>query len=176
MSGGNASHNSGVSFGGGSTLGSGGSSGGGGGLLGGSGSGGGGGMNPGRDGRQNYLPSSPQTASLPPFYESLKVSNNNGNNFNGNFISNNGYALNIPLNMDCENGEIGNLLNYGEAQPKQYSLLQNAQYGIVLKNEEDLDVYENNMLPGMAKLRVVFFRNATFLLTIYYYFCRLFKL
>lgn len=33
---------------------------------------GGGGMNPGRDGRQNYGPSSPPTGSLPPFYESLK--------------------------------------------------------------------------------------------------------
>lgn len=50
---------------------SGGSSGGvGGGAMG--GGTGGGGMNPGRDGRQNYGPSSPPTGSLPPFYESLK--------------------------------------------------------------------------------------------------------
>ncbi|XP_044737320.1 transcriptional regulator ovo isoform X2 [Chrysoperla carnea] len=165
-SGGNQSHSGGsMSFGssgGGSSLGGGVS--GGGGALGGGTGGGGGGMNPGRDGRQNYLPSSPQTASLPPFYESLKVGNNNGNHFNGNFINNgnnNGYSLNVPMNMDCENSgndimSVGSLLNYASNNnncaenhhPKQYSLLQNAQYGIALKNEDDLDVYENNLLPG----------------------------
>lgn len=115
---------------------------------------GGGGMNPGRDGRQNYGPSSPPTGSLPPFYESLK-SGNNGNNYNasGNFSSN--YLMNHH-NMDCDTGqELANLsLNGGQSPPKQYSTLQNASYGIVMKDEADLDLYEtkieamNQLLPG----------------------------
>lgn len=115
---------------------------------------GGGGMNPGRDGRQNYGPSSPPTGSLPPFYESLK-SGNNGNNYNasGNFSSN--YLVNNQ-HMECDTGqELANLsLNGGQSPPKQYSTLQNASYGIVMKDEADLDLYEtkidamNQLLPG----------------------------
>ncbi|XP_063908221.1 transcriptional regulator ovo isoform X2 [Zophobas morio] len=136
----------GVNFTGGST---GGSSGG---TLG--GGTGGGGMNPGRDGRQNYGPSSPPTGSLPPFYESLK-GGNNGNSYNasGNFSSN--YLVNNQ-NMECDTGqELANLsLNGGQSPPKQYSTLQNASYGIVMKDEADLDLYEtkidamNQLLPG----------------------------
>ncbi|XP_050303343.1 transcriptional regulator ovo isoform X3 [Anthonomus grandis grandis] len=125
-------------------------SGGGGGAAGGIGSGtGGGGMNPGRDGRQNYGPSSPPTGSLPPFYESLKSGNNgNGYNANGNFSST--YLLSSQQNMDCDTGqELANLqnINSGQASPKQYSTLQNASYGIIMKDETDLDIYENKMDP-----------------------------
>ncbi|CAH0560687.1 unnamed protein product [Brassicogethes aeneus] len=125
---------------------SGGSSGGGGGALG-SGTGGGG-MNPGRDGRQNYGPSSPPTGSLPPFYESLKGVNN-GNNFNagGNFSSN--YLISNHNNMECDTGqELANLsINGCQSPPKQYSTLQNASYGIVMKDETDLDLYDSKMDP-----------------------------
>ncbi|XP_068906122.1 transcriptional regulator ovo isoform X3 [Tenebrio molitor] len=155
QSAGNQSTNS--SAGGGGTINfSGGSSGGSsGGTIG--GGTGGGGMNPGRDGRQNYGPSSPPTGSLPPFYESLK-SGNNGNNYNasGNFSSN--YLINNgnQHNMECDTGqELANLsLNGGQSPPKQYSTLQNASYGIVMKDEADLDLYEgkldamNQLLPG----------------------------
>lgn len=156
-----------INFSGGSTGGSSGGS------LGGSGTGGGG-MNPGRDGRQNYGPSSPPTGSLPPFYESLKGNTipfcnnssqfndgtfsggNNGNNFNasGNFSSN--YVMSNQHNMDCDTGqELTNMsVNGGQSPPKQYSTLQNASYGIVMKDESDLDLYEtkidpmNQLLPG----------------------------
>ncbi|KAG5895571.1 hypothetical protein JTB14_002334 [Gonioctena quinquepunctata] len=120
---------------------SGGSSGGGAGGAMGSGSGGGG-MNPGRDGRQNYGPSSPPTGSLPPFYESLKGGNNNNSyNANGTYSSN--YILsNGQQNMDCDTGqELANLTISGnQSPPKQYSTLQNASYGIVMKDEHDLDI------------------------------------
>ncbi|XP_066244717.1 transcriptional regulator ovo isoform X3 [Euwallacea similis] len=110
---------------------------------------GGGGMNPGRDGRQNYGPSSPPTGSLPPFYESLKGGNNgNGYNANGGFSSS--YLVNGHQNMDCDTGqqELANLsINSGQASPKQYSTLQNASYGIIMKDETDLDIYENKMDP-----------------------------
>ncbi|KAK9728678.1 Zinc finger, C2H2 type [Popillia japonica] len=108
---------------------------------------GGGGMNPGRDGRQNYGPSSPPTASLPPFYESLK-SGNSGNNYNasGNFT--NGYnVVNGPHTMDCDTGQEINSMNMNgnQSPPKQYSTLQNAAYGIVMKDEVDLDIYESKI-------------------------------
>ncbi|KAK9891535.1 hypothetical protein WA026_015499 [Henosepilachna vigintioctopunctata] len=114
---------------------------------------GGGGMNPGRDGRQNYGPSSPPTGSLPPFYESLK-SGNNANNFNANSNFSSNYLLNS--HMDCDAGqELASLnINADHSPPKQYSTLQNASYGIVMKDETDLDLYEskidsiNQLLPG----------------------------
>ncbi|XP_076252397.1 transcriptional regulator ovo isoform X4 [Rhynchophorus ferrugineus] len=121
---------------------------GGGGAGGGIGSGtGGGGMNPGRDGRQNYGPSSPPTGSLPPFYESLKGGNNgSGYNANGNFSSS--YLLSNHQNMDCDTGQdLANLNVNGQSSPKQYSTLQNASYGIVMKDEADLDMYENKIDP-----------------------------
>ncbi|XP_065158923.1 transcriptional regulator ovo isoform X2 [Atheta coriaria] len=127
------------------------SSGGAGGALG--GGTGGGGMNPGRDGRQNYGPSSPPTGSLPPFYESLKGGNNNNNyNANGNF----GYSLlNGHQNTGMDTGQdLGLNMNGSQSPPKQYSTLQNASYGLVMKDEVDLDIYEtkldqmSNLLPS----------------------------
>ncbi|XP_044748213.1 transcriptional regulator ovo-like isoform X4 [Coccinella septempunctata] len=141
----------GPSGGGGTINFSGGSAGGGGGSSLGNGTGGGG-MNPGRDGRQNYGPSSPPTGSLPPFYESLK-GGNNGSNYNANGTFSSSYLLN--QHMDCDNGqELGLNANGGQSPPKQYSTLQNASYGIVMKDETDLDLYEskidtiNQLLPG----------------------------
>lgn len=51
--------------------------------------------------------------------------------------------------MDCETGqELANLsLNGNQSPPKQYSTLQNASYGIVMKDENDLDIYESKMDP-----------------------------
>lgn len=44
--------------------------------------------------------------------------------------------------------ELANLsINSGQASPKQYSTLQNASYGIIMKDETDLDLYENKMDP-----------------------------
>lgn len=145
-SGGSSGGGNSISFSGGSSGGSAGSIGGG---------TGGGGMNPGRDGRQNYGPSSPPTGSLPPFYESLKSGNNNSSNYNGNFTGN-AYLVNNQQNMDCDTGqELANLsMNGGHSPPKQYSTLQNAAYGIVMKDEGDLDLYEskmeqiNSLFPG----------------------------
>lgn len=140
---------------GGGTINFSGGSSGGGSLAGGTGSGGG--MNPGRDGRQNYGPSSPPTGSLPPFYESLKGGNNATNNFNasGNYVGNNYNLITAPLNMDCDTGqEMSNNYNGGQSPPKQYSMLQNASYGLVMKDETDLDAYESkidsmgNLLQG----------------------------
>lgn len=105
-------------------------------------------MNPGRDGRQNYGPSSPPTGSLPPFYESLK-GGNNGNNYNANGSYNNYNLINAPLNLDCDTGqEMTNMgYNGGQSPPKQYSLLQNAAYGLIMKDEADLDGYETKLDP-----------------------------
>lgn len=136
-----------------------GNGGGSGGTLGGSGGTGGGGMNPGRDGRQNYGPSSPPTGSLPPFYESLKGGNNNANNYNANgSFASNGYGLmgGGPQGMDCDTGQDMSTMNLhgGQSPPKQYSTLQNASYGLVMKDEIDLDIYETkidsigSLLPG----------------------------
>lgn len=146
----------GTTGGGGSISFSGGSSGGGGGAIG--GGTGSGGMNPGRDGRQNYGPSSPPTGSLPPFYESLKGGGNTSGNYNGNFTTGNGYLLNNQQNMDCDTGqELASLsmaAGGGHSPPKQYSTLQNAAYGLVMKDEGDLEIYDtkidamNNLFPG----------------------------
>nr|XP_023014705.1 transcriptional regulator ovo isoform X2 [Leptinotarsa decemlineata] len=146
QSGGNQSNS--TSSGGGGTINfSGCSSGGGaGGAIG--GGTGGGGMNPGRDGRQNYGPSSPPTGSLPPFYESLK-GGNNSNNYNANGTYSSNYILSNQQNMDCDTGqELANLTISGnQSPPKQYSTLQNASYGIVMKDENDLDLYDSKMDP-----------------------------
>ncbi|XP_048517350.1 transcriptional regulator ovo isoform X4 [Dendroctonus ponderosae] len=117
-----------------------------GGSMGGATGGGGGGMNPGRDGRQNYGPNSPPTGSLPPFYESLKGGNNN-NGFNPNSPFSSSYMHSGQQNMDCEIGQdqMANMTN-GQSSPKQYSTLQNAAYGIMMKDEADMDLYENNHL------------------------------
>lgn len=148
--GGGQSQNSSTGGGGTINFSSGSTGGGGGGALG-SGTGGGG-MNPGNNGRQNYGPSSPPTGSLPPFYESLK-GGNNANNYNANGSFSTSYLLN--QHMDCDNGhELGLNANGGQSPPKQYSTLQNASYGIVMKDETDLDLYEskidsiNQLLPG----------------------------
>lgn len=128
-----------MSFGG-----SGGGSGGGGSM--GSGTGGGG-MNPGRDGRQNYGPSSPPTGSLPPFYESLKSGNNNNTfNANGGFTNGNGYNIIGQPNIEETGQELTNMnLNGNQSPPRQYSTLQNASYGIAMKDEVDLDLYETKI-------------------------------
>jgi ovo-like protein len=134
-------------------------------MGGGGGTGAGGGMG-GRDGRSNYGPNSPPTGSLPPFYESLKGGNNGMNAYNannGNFMSQNGYNL-----MDCDgNQELTNIANYTEnqnnnnnnnsnnnnnnsnSQNNKYSMLQNnnSAYGLVLKDEQDLD-YDSNLLQN----------------------------
>ncbi|KAL0839682.1 hypothetical protein ABMA28_016336 [Loxostege sticticalis] len=112
------------------------SSGGGGAIGGGSGSGGN-----GRDGRSNYGPNSPPTGSLPPFYETLGPSSKGGqNSFNANGTFSNEFNIINGFNMDCENNE--NATNFTE-QSKQYSLMQNAHYGLALKDEE-ID-YENKL-------------------------------
>lgn len=58
--------------------------------------------------------------------------------------------------MDCDTGQdLANLsISGNQSPPKQYSTLQNASYGIVMKDESDLDLYEtkmdpiNNLLPS----------------------------
>lgn len=107
------------------------SSGGGGAVGGGSGSGGN-----GRDGRSNYGPNSPPTGSLPPFYETLGPSTKSGQNaFNANGNFSNDFNIINGFNMDCQNNETAS--NFPE-QNKQYSLMQNAYYGLALK-DEDID-------------------------------------
>lgn len=139
--GGNGNNNSSQSSGGSGSFSSGGggtapSSGGGGAMGGGSGSGGN-----GRDGRSNYGPNSPPTGSLPPFYETLGPSTKGGqNSFNANGNFSNEFNMINGFNMDCENNE--NSPNFPE-QTKQYSLMQNAHYGLALK-DEDVD-YENKL-------------------------------
>lgn len=112
------------------------SAGGGGAVGGGSGSGGN-----GRDGRSNYGPNSPPTGSLPPFYETLAPSTKGGQNaFNANSSFSNDFNMINGFNMDCQNND--NTSNFSE-QNKQYSLMQNAHYGLALK-DEDID-YESKL-------------------------------
>ncbi|XP_075972082.1 uncharacterized protein LOC142973941 isoform X2 [Anticarsia gemmatalis] len=119
------------------------SSGGGGAIGGGSGSGGN-----GRDGRSNYGPNSPPTGSLPPFYETLGPSTKGGqNSFNANSTFSNEFNMINGFNMDCENND--NATNFPE-QSKQYSLMQNAHYGLALKDEE-ID-YENKSLENIGAI------------------------
>lgn len=144
QNGGSSNHSSGnsggggsntINFGGGSSLSG---SGGGGSMCGGSGNGG---MNPGRDGRQNYGPSSPPTGSLPPFYETLKGGNNSKS-----YNANNCNQLNLVLGLDSETNDFANLNVSGiNTSPKQYSMLQNASYGIVMKDESDFDTYDSKV-------------------------------
>lgn len=51
--------------------------------------------------------------------------------------------------MECDTGqELANLsISGNQSPPKQYSTLQNASYGIVMKDESDLDLYESKMDP-----------------------------
>ncbi|CAB3228501.1 unnamed protein product [Arctia plantaginis] len=120
------------------------SSGGGGAIGGGSGSGGN-----GRDGRSNYGPNSPPTGSLPPFYETLGPSTKGGqNSFNANGTFANEFNIINGFNMDCENND--NATNFPE-QSKQYSLMQNAHYGLALKDEE-IDNYENKSLENIGTM------------------------
>lgn len=118
-------------------------SGGGGAIGGGSGSGGN-----GRDGRSNYGPNSPPTGSLPPFYETLGPSTKSGqNSFNANSNFSNEFNIISGFNMDCEN--IDNTNNFPE-QSKQYSLMQNAHYGLALKDEE-ID-YDTSKLENLNNI------------------------
>lgn len=128
----------------------------------GGGTGAGGGMG-GRDGRSNYGPNSPPTGSLPPFYESLKAGNNgmnayNANNGNGYMSGTGNSSYNHLMNsMDCDGSQdLTNIGSYSDTNhhqqngtsnsQKQYSMLQNAAYGIVLKDEQDLE-YDSKMDP-----------------------------
>ncbi|CAG9091172.1 unnamed protein product [Plutella xylostella] len=112
--------------------------GGGGGVGGGSGSGGN-----GRDGRSNYGPNSPPTGSLPPFYETLGPSTKGGQNaFNATGSFSNEFNLINGFNMDCESNENG--ASFPE-QSKQYSLMQNANYGLALKDEDNIDNYDSKI-------------------------------
>ncbi|XP_013185952.1 transcriptional regulator ovo isoform X2 [Amyelois transitella] len=147
--GGNGSGGSSQSSGGSGSFSSGGgstapSSGGGGAMGGGSGSGGN-----GRDGRSNYGPNSPPTGSLPPFYETLGPSSKGGqNSFNANGNFSNEFNIINGFNMDCENND--NATNFPE-QSKQYSLMQNAHYGLALKDEDryDTDIDYDNKLENI---------------------------
>lgn len=123
------------------------SNGGGGGLSGSNGNSGGRDGRDGRDNRSNYGPNSPPTGSLPPFYESLKSGNgamNAYNAANANFLAQNGYngMMASSLNMDCDTTQDfpSNFSTDASANAaKQFSMLHNAGYGIVLKDEIDLD-------------------------------------
>lgn len=45
--------------------------------------------------------------------------------------------------------QMANMAMNGQSSPKQYSTLQNAAYGIMMKDEADMDLYENNhLLPA----------------------------
>lgn len=130
------------------------SSNGGGGLSGSNGSNGGRDGRDGRDHRSNYGPNSPPTGSLPPFYESLKSGNgamNAYNAANANFLAQNGYngMMASSLNMDCDTTQdFPSNFSTDTNASKQFSMLHNAGYGIVLKDEIDLD-YEAKPDTGM---------------------------
>lgn len=74
---------------------------------------------------------------------------NNGSNFNANSNFPSNYIMSNQHNMDCDTGQdLANLgMNGGQSPPKQYSTLQNASYGIVMKDENDLELYESKMDP-----------------------------
>lgn len=64
--------------------------------------------------------------------------------------------------MDCDTGQdLANLsISGNQSPPKQYSTLQNAHYGIIMKDENDLDLYEtkmdsiNHLLPSSYSGRI----------------------
>lgn len=78
----------------------------------------------------------------------MSTERNNGNSFNANGAFTSNYILSNQQ-MECDTGqELANLtLNGSQSPPKQYSTLQNASYGIVMKDESDLDIYEGKMDP-----------------------------
>ncbi|XP_055370823.1 transcriptional regulator ovo-like [Condylostylus longicornis] len=138
----------------------GGATGGSGGGLSGSGAGGGG-MGGGRDGRSNYGPNSPPTGSLPPFYESLKSGNGSSlgqfNAASSNFLiasmanggANSYLSMTNPNGQsDCgdTNGESnGGINNFTNNENSKFPLMSNnSAYGIVVKDELDLD-YEGKL-------------------------------
>lgn len=151
---GNQSNGGGQAYGG-NSAGSGSAGGGAGGMPNGSSNGGGGGRD-GRDGRSNYGPNSPPTGSLPPFYESLKGGNgaiNAYNATNANFLAQNGYnsMMGSNINMDCDTTQDfpSNFSTETSANAaKHFSMIQNAAYGIVLKDEIDLD-YDTKQEHGV---------------------------
>lgn len=117
-----------------------------------------------RENRSNYGPNSPPTGSLPPFYESLKGGNGSINAYhaaNASFLAQNAYnnLMTSNLSMDCDTTQEHSGNNFppevnGNAA-RQFSMLHNAGYGIVLKDEVDLD-YEskdniNNINPNMMQ-------------------------
>lgn len=145
-----------------------------GGSAGASNSGSGGSLNGGSDGnggrdnrenRSNYGPNSPPTGSLPPFYESLKGGNGSINAYNAanaSFLAQNAYnnLMSSNISMDCDTTQEHSGNNYssetnGSNAARQFSMLHNANYGIVLKDEIDLE-YEskdnmNNMNSNMMQ-------------------------
>ncbi|XP_055303927.1 transcriptional regulator ovo isoform X3 [Sitodiplosis mosellana] len=106
-----------------------------------------------RENRSNYGPNSPPTGSLPPFYESLKSGNGGINAYNAanaSFLAQNGYntLMASNMNMDCDTTQEHSGNNYSsEPTPpnavKQFSMLHNAAYGLVLKDEIDDDAMNN---------------------------------
>ncbi|XP_031626933.1 transcriptional regulator ovo isoform X2 [Contarinia nasturtii] len=114
-----------------------------------------------RENRSNYGPNSPPTGSLPPFYESLKSGNGGINAYNAanaNFLAQNGYntLMASNMNMDCDTTQEHSSNNYSSESTassnaaKQFSMLHNAAYGLVLKDEIDDDAM-NNINPNMMQ-------------------------
>lgn len=113
-----------------------------------------------RENRSNYGPNSPPTGSLPPFYESLKSGNGGINAYNAanaSFLAQNGYntLMSSNMNMDCDTTQEHSGNNYSSEPPasnaaKQFSMLHNAAYGLVLKDEIDDDAM-HNINPNMMQ-------------------------
>lgn len=113
-----------------------------------------------RENRSNYGPNSPPTGSLPPFYESLKSGNggiNAYNTANSSFLAQNGYntIMASNMNIDCDTIPEHSGNNYSSESTasnavKQFSMLHNATYGLVLKDEIEDDTM-NNMHPNMMQ-------------------------
>lgn len=113
-----------------------------------------------RENRSNYGPNSPPTGSLPPFYESLKSGNGGINAYNAanaSFLAQNGYntLMSSNMNMDCDTTQEHSSNNYSSEPTasnaaKQFSMLHNAAYGLVLKDEIDDDGM-NNINPNMMQ-------------------------
>jgi len=105
-----------------------------------------------RENRSSYGPNSPPTGSLPPFYESLKSGNGSINAYSAasaSFLAQNGYntLMASNLNMDCDTTQEHNGNNYSSESTasnsgNKFASLHNAAYGLVCKDEIDLD-YES---------------------------------